>query len=413
MHNKNFILLIDPYMSIDAIFENMIKTGCNIVALRTFPISELGVLYRKKLEKVKFYSTVNSSGNIEKDIDLLGKSVGSISNFLCGFVSCEKSVIYGEKILKRIFPNFANSTETSNLRIIKTEMNKAVRAQYPDYSIPEVSFNYDNYSANYKNIIDLGFPLVLKRDGLCGTVGLKFCDKEEEVKTYLNNLETDGKYIAQKRIFGTEYNIDTFSFNKNHFINSIFKYNKIDHEGSPLYNYMDLIYNASNKGKEIENVTKNILNSLDVSYGLTNIEVFENGTNYWFIELNNRIPGCNGMFTRIEKLVYNCSQLDFAANYIMKNDISSQLNLSNGPYYRAFFAKNLHKQRYSKFNSKLISQEKNILYYEVLLNDCENPDQQYVFNSPAMVILKTNSLSELQETTAKFEEYDRTAKWFI
>jgi len=254
------------------------------------------------------------------------------SNPLCILPGTESGVELADLIAAQVTPHIANDSSKSSARRDKGAMAQALTKaglqiikQLCTDDIAEVEqwLTQENLT---------GKDLVIKPPKSAGTDGVIKIPKghnwQQEFKNLLNTNNRLGivndKLIIQEYISGTEYVVDTMSYDGNHSICNICKYYKIENGANfGIYDYMEwcspdipcyekLIY------EKLINYAKDVLNAVGMRFGTSHIEIMWTEEGPKLIEIGARPHGGgNPKFTRIAT---GDSQIDRIVRYFTNPD---------------------------------------------------------------------------------------------
>jgi biotin carboxylase len=101
-----------------------------------------------------------------------------------------------------------------------------------------------------------------------------------------------GDVIVQEYATGTEYAVDTFSYEGIHTITDIAKYNKVTTgKHMAIYESMEFLPFDGSGHDEIVGYTKEVLDALGMRFGITHTEIMLTKWGPRLIEMNARLPG--------------------------------------------------------------------------------------------------------------------------
>jgi len=146
------------------------------------------------------------------------------------------------------------------------------------------------------------WPIVIKPNKGAATVGVHICRNEEELKTAWKDLagtsdlfgNKNNTVLAEEYLKGTEYIVNTVSYNGRHLLTDFWVYKKIYLPGiSQIYDYARLLPypEPGDPLYEIISYTLSTLEALEVTNGPTHTEIMVTESGPRLIETNLRVMG--------------------------------------------------------------------------------------------------------------------------
>lgn len=150
---------------------------------------------------------------------------------------------------------------------------------------------------------------VIKRARGSGTLGLHFCEGHDElmdaVRAELAQSENDenvGDILMQERIVGREYIVNTVSCAGKHRLVSMCFYDKLQMNGSNIYNYMETVNRLDVGNSAIVRYAYDVLDAIGIQYGPVHGEYMVDEKGPVLIEVNCRPMGAGQTRQYLEKI---------------------------------------------------------------------------------------------------------------
>lgn len=382
MKKRKTILVVDPFISPTYLCRRFNEEGYEIVGLKTI----------KDIPAYFDYTTipatlVESSGNIQQDIDALKKLPFRIMG---GIYGVELSIHYADKIFTQLFPEASNNPNTSQLRYIKYPMLEAMR--HTPYYIDQIELTDQSCSVNdLKRITDFlnQYPecIIKPSYGSAGVVGVQTIRKLSEYHDYCkeNNflLQNTHQLVLQQKIkIKQEFYIDVASYKNKHRITAIGRYQK----KGLKYLYLEHLDNTPHQDKLTE-IIDQVLTKLGVANGLSHIEIaYTEDHQYKLIEYNPRISGVHGYVNRMAKNSSGIDQIDAYLSLLHRTPI-----------------KKLHK----KIHQRLIILHQSLdnfthvqsFYHYTPLSSKKPSGQGTLTQAKGLLMLSSNNLTTIKKDT--------------
>lgn len=163
----------------------------------------------------------------------------------------------------------------------------------------------------------VGYPVVIKPVSSSDSEGVYFCHSDEEVKTGFNKIlgklnvygETNLKILAQKKLQGVEYVVNSVSYNGTHFVTDIWSNIKKPVADNFAYDYQDLISKSDPVFSVLACYIKSVLDALDIKHGAGHSEVMLTDTGPVLIEIGARLSGSFNPSATMDALGYSQASL--------------------------------------------------------------------------------------------------------
>lgn len=413
---KEAILVIDPYISSEYLVRRLKSLGYSIICLQTVtekPNDYLG------FEPQLFDQYLSSLGSIDQDISAI-ESLKSEYHIIHGIPGLTATLPYAEKILGYLFPHASNNANTALWRSNKYEMNERLNQEGIN-AIDQLLIS-SQWSINkqcsmaYQFFDDHQASIVIKPNtGSVGSFGvISPADKSHIKKHFSNNngyifLQTD--YLLQEKITGTEFFIDTVSYQGEHYITAIGKYKKKYDDGLFQYDYCDIIDKESDTGQEIRTYIIDCLNTLQMLNGLSHIEVYNTEKGQYLIEINTRTSGAHGYINIMAKRRYQLDQFDVYSHLIKGETFKSN---HQAIYQRLYMIKRLNKSAYNHIDltsiQSLHSYQSSEILCEKQIHDCNGEGD--LFDVKAFIYLENTCQETLEADTKTLQDIELTGACF-
>lgn len=142
--------------------------------------------------------------------------------------------------------------------------------------------------------IKFNYPFLVKSSDSSASRGLSFVQNENELTKALELARKNshnGLIIVEEFIEGTEFAVETISFNGKHFIVGV---TELGVEIPPyiMLSYRIMPARISNELKEqIEAFTFKVLNAFNIQHGACHVELFHNKNGFFMVEIASRLGG--------------------------------------------------------------------------------------------------------------------------
>ncbi|MBR4920282.1 MAG: ATP-grasp domain-containing protein [Prevotella sp.] len=150
---------------------------------------------------------------------------------------------------------------------------------------------------------------VIKRARGSGTLGLHFCEGYDELMDAVHaelaqseNDENVGDILMQERIVGREYIVNTVSCAGKHRLVSMCFYDKLQMNGSNIYNYMETVNRLDVGNSAIVRYAYDVLDAIGIQYGPVHGEYMVDEKGPVLIEVNCRPMGAGQTRQYLEKI---------------------------------------------------------------------------------------------------------------
>ena len=198
----------------------------------------------------------------------------------------------------------------------KNEMHQALADHGVRYIRGQLIHNEEEAIAFYKEL-DTTHVVVKRARGAC-TQGMHFCEGYDEmmaaVRTELALSASDehvGDILMQERIIGKEYIVNTVSCVGKHRLVSMCFYDKLQMNGSNIYNYMETVTRLDVGESALVRYAYDVLDAIGIQYGPVHGEYMVDEKGPVLIEINCRPMGAGQTRQFLEK-IYGQHETDSA-----------------------------------------------------------------------------------------------------
>lgn len=255
----------------------------------------------------------------------------------------ESGVLLADELAAVLTPGLANLPELSYARRHKGAMAAAVQASGVPVARTLCASQADEVE---QWIVDqglAGIDLVVKPAMAAGTEGVSLArggrgwrSAFERLLGQLNAMGVvNNDIVVQERLIGTEFAVDTFSFDGVHTVTDICRYGKRATESSfAVYDHVEFLdYHGERHGEMINYVTR-MLDALGIRFGPVHSEVMLTSDGIRLIEANARLAG-GGMAqaaslatgeTAVDRLVrFLCGARDIRPDFTLQRTVMTVL----------------------------------------------------------------------------------------
>jgi biotin carboxylase len=200
----------------------------------------------------------------------------------------------------RLTPQLANAPGLASARWHKGDMHAAVAAN----GLPVIKSLCTRDPAEVQRWLAAaglaGRDLVIKPAASSGTDGVTFVPRGRDWRAVVTKLaDSVNRYgihlaevMVQEYVPGTEYAVDTFSYDGRHTVADIARYHKVSSDKHmALYESMEFVPYDDPGHAEIIGYVERVLDALGVRFGPAHTEIMVTDRGPLLIETNARIPG--------------------------------------------------------------------------------------------------------------------------
>lgn len=226
----------------------------------------------------------------------------------CVIPGTESGVQLADELIERLGLHQKNDFRFSLARRNKFLMQNALKEKNINH-IP--SFIVSNQTSLLQSAAQMGYPLVLKPPASSDAEGVTFCYDETQLLLAFNSLvgkkdlydQDLSQLLLQKKMEGTEFVVNTVSWNGRHFITDVWSNIKL--KDGFIYDYQDLINPYEGVGIIISSYIRSVLDALGISYGASHSELIMTKSGPVLIEIGARVHGDFAPSCTMAALGYN------------------------------------------------------------------------------------------------------------
>jgi biotin carboxylase len=211
-------------------------------------------------------------------------------------------VILADRLAAALTPELANVPELSQARHHKGGMNEAVAKS----GLPVIKSLCSSDPAEIGSWVDSqglgGRDLVVKPVESAGTDRVTFVGGDQDCRDVVAEMTHSadryghriGEVLIQEHVTGTEYAVDTFSYDGKHAICDIARYGKVSNQRHmALYESMEFLPFDYPGHDQIIHYVKRALDALGFRFGAAHTELMVTDNGPLLIEVNARLAGGN------------------------------------------------------------------------------------------------------------------------
>ena len=387
---KPAVLVIDPLSSPEYLLKRFTQLGLSVIALQT--LSNIDDYF--SYEHLPFAKILKSTKDLLQDLAML--QLINDYQIIHGFVGITACVPYAEQLLAKLFPDAANSPNTSVYRFDKFYMNEVLKRNGLSYIEQQKLPKDMELSTKIKETIlffkvNRGNMVIKPCSGSAGSVDVFSPTTIEDINAYYQEQHYgtffQGDTLLQEKIHGIEYYIDAVAYRGKQQIVSVGRYAKQEVNGTFTYQHIDAIDKDSAQIQALLTYVLTCLNELQVANGFSHTEIIATPTNFKLIELNLRTSGIHGWCNLIAQRKYSVDQIS-AYVALLRHE---KLILGNVPgKQRIFFFKN-KKGTYENIDVNPIRKLQTYVSHEILhpRMDTEQHQQENLLTVVMLVLLES------------------------
>lgn len=227
----------------------------------------------------------------------------------------EIAVLLADSLSQKLSLPTTNDPKLSIARRNKYEMQRALERSGID-SIPVLKTSKSAAIFSWLQTESVKYPIVLKPLDSGGTDGVSICQNKKDVQIAFNQLigtvnalgGNNDELLVQPYLHGTEYVVNTVSNNGSHYVTDMIRVNKININGSPVYDYAELLSPVEHEElyEILADYVNKVLDALGIKFGAGHSEVMlVNDTTPVLIETAARPIGGIDLSAYTEALGYN------------------------------------------------------------------------------------------------------------
>lgn len=304
------VAIVDPYSSGRLLAREFFERGYKCVRVQSSP--RVPDVYVPSLMVEDYEQAFICDDNLEEIVTQLRAL--DVKIIIPG---CDTGVELADAISAKL-GLLSNGTQLSAARRDKFAMAEALRAQGVR-CIPHIR-------AKNLNEIDLWIEanrfakVVLKPINSAGTDSVFICSNAKQVQQAfdkifgrINRLDLMNDYVlVQPLIIGTEYFVNSVSYEGKHFVSDIWRYKKIEVNGASfVYDALEFMDPQDSESVKLTAYIQQVLPALGINYGPAHSEVLIDDQGPVLVETGARV--CGGDCSVIVKKVAGASQADLTA----------------------------------------------------------------------------------------------------
>ncbi|MDO8954602.1 MAG: ATP-grasp domain-containing protein [Gammaproteobacteria bacterium] len=338
-----YALIVDPFSTGALYAEELVKR--NVTPLAVLSHSPIFEVYKDSFREQDFVKIFLYENDIDQLVSQIKLFLVDAEIVLC-LAGSEPGVELSDLLAKEFSPDKSNNIDLSSAR-----RNKFIMANQLHKSGVRVPLTIKVDSAKQalewaksNNFIQSG--VVIKPLSSAGTDGVRACFSEAEVKNAVHDiLGKKNKFniinndvLVQEFLTGTEYVVDSSSYQGCHTITNICCYKKIYANGSNfVYDYLDFLPNEGHIPEALTNYCFSVLDGLGIKNGPAHSEIMYTQTGPCLIETGARLHG--GVAIRAARHATGSSQLDLTLEYMLgdKTTTANGIGFTLKNYVRIVF----------------------------------------------------------------------------
>lgn len=253
-----------------------------------------------KFDEKDYIKNIIYYNNVQELIDEILSFV-NIEDILCVIAGSEPGVILTDLLSERLGLSTTNGTELSEARRNKFFMREAVRKA--GLATP-LYFQSSNLQEIKKWVQENpSFPIVVKPLDSAGTDGVFICHNEMDAEhAFLQIMNSNNIFenknntvLVESFLYGTEYVVNSVSYNGHHKVNDIWVYKKQDIEGRKVYDREELLDFNGQVQKTLVEYAHKVLDALGIKFGPSHAEIMFTATGPVLVEVGARISGATNI----------------------------------------------------------------------------------------------------------------------
>jgi biotin carboxylase len=415
MEKVKAILIIHPMVSPMASHLSWSTSGYKTIAFY-LPTNELVEYITKGVAATNFDVKITATEDFEQDLKLIREHQAQY-DIVYGYIGAESAIPYGEKLLRKLFPQQSNDPATSGWRFSKYEMNERLMECGLPYIKQCRIVEKQITPAIEKFLQEVPYPLVVKPSfNSAASEGVYFCNTAAEVYACINNISEKGYFgrvseiIIQEKVIGAEYLVDSFSYAAEHKMSTAFSYEKYVIKNTPVYTALNQVDNNDVIIRQLFAVVKKILTALGVEFGFAHTEIMVTPDNeIKLIELNLRPSGLAGAINEVTYAATRIDQYTLAAAALAKKELVSE---NDNKKHSLFFINNVGFT-YKRLKVELINSLASYQDIKVFKPTCDKiPEKHSLAESVALVHLANATAAGLQADKDILKNYEEVGTLF-
>lgn len=323
------VAIVDPYSSGRLLAREFFERGYKCVRVQSSP--RLPEVYLPSLIPGDYDQAFIYDDNFEEIVTQL-----RALNVKIVIPGCDTGVELADALSARL-GTLSNGTQLSTARRDKFAMAEALLAKGVR-SIPHKRAKSVVEIERWMEVNQFA-EVVLKPINSAGTDSVFICKNREEVRQAferifgkINRLDLKNDYVlVQPLIVGTEYFVNSVSYEGKHFVSDIWRYKKIEvNDASFIYDSLEFMDSQDLESVQLTAYIQNVLPALGINYGPAHSEVIIDDQGPVLVETGARL--CGGDCSVIVKKIAGASQADLSAEAYTNSH--RFVSLTQQPYRR-------------------------------------------------------------------------------
>lgn len=316
VNHLRYAVIVDPYSSGNLFAGEFAKRGIEVIAVLSS--SEPPDVFSSSYRPDDFCAVFIAP---QSTLQELAEKLAPFRP-ICVLTGCETGVELAEQLAPIILPAFSNEITLAPARRDKGLMAQAaidkgvaMMRQICTNDLSQVQQWLDNLNLSGKDLV-IKPPKSSSTDSVTKLIGGQGLEKAFfELVGKPNRLGIiNDRVLVQEYLSGTEYVVDTFTYEKNHTICNICKYTKLNHQnGMAIYDRMDWISENNEIVDVLEAYAYEVLNALEIKWGNAHIEIMMTNEGPRLIEVGARPHGAG--HPRLSYIATGSSQVHRTVNY--------------------------------------------------------------------------------------------------
>lgn len=311
-------VIVDPYSSGALFAPAFAAAGVPVVAVVSSPAPP--AVYAASYRPEHFETILTATGGLEPLVERL-----RALRPRCVLPGCESGVELADVLAPRVVPDVANDPEKASARRHKGEMAAAVaRAGLPIIRQLCTS-DADEVEAWLCRSNLAGRDLVIKPPKSASTDGVTRVPRGEGFREVFHSMLgrpnrlgiVNDRLVVQEYVTGTEYVVDTFTYEGKHTVTDVCRYHKVDN--GPYMAVYERMEWLSPKAPGIERLigyTRGVLDAVGIRFGAAHVELMLTREGPRLIEIGARPHG--GGQPRFCRVATGDSQVDRTVRYFAR-----------------------------------------------------------------------------------------------
>jgi biotin carboxylase len=325
-HSKPVIAFVNPICS-TVYLADALSPFVTLVAV----YSDLAMDSNEEQARIKpelFHHAVFVKGKTEQELVVALKQL-HVTHIFYGY---ENSVPLTDRLAHEVCPHYTNDIKTSLLRCNKFEMQDILKHTGVAHA-HQIKIEQSDLTPLQK-LEHWTYPVFIKPTEGSGTVGVKQCDTISEVMDFFSSSERYhsldkplDEFVIQELLVGDEYYIDAFSFSGRHYVTGVFRYEKTNYKGCPIYRYSEVVDPVLPVWRLCVDYVMKVLDAVGLGNGFSHTELFLTNRGPVLIEVNPRISGGSGFPNQLSEATVGITQPKLLLNALFNQKQSIPMTL--------------------------------------------------------------------------------------